>query len=280
MEKDDPVVVSVIIPTFNQAELLRKALQSVIRQSFTGWEAVVIDNCSTDTTREVTESFLDPRIKYFSFENKGVIAASRNKGIQEARGDYIAFLDSDDIWYSEKLSACLSQLVKGKDLACHGLSIRRNGVLSGKVTPLLPETRVFETLLYRGNAGIATSAVIVKKEIFDRYGLFLEQPEITTAEDYELWLRFSKSGASWAFIAENYGEYTIHGENASRNIERQMQAEENVVRKYSDRASPGPTREQILLMKRLIMIRLRAAERVLENNGLTESIRFLTGELS
>ena len=106
MNSSSPMV-SVIIPTFNQAELLQKALQSVSNQTFQDWEAIVIDNHSQDTTKEIVESMNDSRISYEVFSNQGIIAASRNLGINLAKGNYIAFLDSDDLWYPSKLSTCL-----------------------------------------------------------------------------------------------------------------------------------------------------------------------------
>lgn len=83
--------VSVVIPTYNHAKLLKKALDSVLAQTFQDWEAIVINNFSTDNTIEVVDSFADRRIKIFNFSNSGVIAASRNHGLREATGDFIAF---------------------------------------------------------------------------------------------------------------------------------------------------------------------------------------------
>ena len=105
--------VSVVIPTFNHAKFLKKALDSVVAQTFQNWEAVVVNNFSTDNTIEVVNSFADPRIKLFNFSNNGVIAASRNHGLKEAAGDFIAFLDSDDVWYPNKLQKCVEQASAG-----------------------------------------------------------------------------------------------------------------------------------------------------------------------
>ena len=93
-------LVSVVIPTYNHAYLLKDALHSVICQTYTNIEIIVIDNNSVDDTEEVVLSFLDPRIIFKKINNNGIIAASRNMGILIAKGDYIAFLDSDDIWHN------------------------------------------------------------------------------------------------------------------------------------------------------------------------------------
>ena len=90
--------VSVVIPTYNHAKFLGKALESVIYQTYRNWEVIVIDNKSTDGTRQVIENYKDPRIQYFKISNDGIIAKSRNLGINVAKGEWIAFLDSDDWW--------------------------------------------------------------------------------------------------------------------------------------------------------------------------------------
>ena len=89
-------LVSVVIPTYNHARYLARALQSVLDQTYTNWEAIVIDNHSTDNTDEVMASFADSRITLLKIHNNGVIAASRNIGIRAANSEWITFLDSDD----------------------------------------------------------------------------------------------------------------------------------------------------------------------------------------
>src|SRR5689334_17428665 len=102
--------VSVVIPTYNRAADLRRALGSVVAQTCERWEALVVDNHSTDDTRQVVESFRDGRIRFLQVSNQGVVAVSRNLGVRNAVGDYVAFLDSDDWWLPEKLSRSVSEL--------------------------------------------------------------------------------------------------------------------------------------------------------------------------
>ena len=144
-------IVSVVIPTYNHANFLRSALDSIIAQSFDDWEAIVVNNYSDDDTIEVVESYQDVRIHLVNFSNQGVIAAARNHGLSLSKGSYIAFLDSDDIWYSEKLFHCLEKLREGYDLVCHaeiwfGPELRRRRVEYG------PENKAtYENLLFGGN---------------------------------------------------------------------------------------------------------------------------------
>ena len=101
---------AVVIPTYNQADYLKEAIDSVLAQSFTDFEIVVVNNHSTDNTREVIDSFNDPRITSIDFSNDGVIGAGRNVGIRAAKSDYVCFLDSDDTWYPEKLASTVADL--------------------------------------------------------------------------------------------------------------------------------------------------------------------------
>jgi glycosyltransferase involved in cell wall biosynthesis len=131
----DAPLVTVVIPTYNHARLLAHALQSVRTQTFTNWEAVVVNNYSADDTVAVVEACADPRIRLENFRNNGVIAASRNRGISLARGKYIAFLDSDDVWYPQKLAKCIERIESGFDMVCHAVvqieGARRRNVFCG-----------------------------------------------------------------------------------------------------------------------------------------------------
>jgi len=99
-----PGLVSVIIPTFNRADIIRETLDSVLAQTYSNFEAIVIDDGSADRTRAVVSAYRDPRIKY-SYKENGGLSSARNAGLDLARGEFIAFLDSDDVWHSWKLAA-------------------------------------------------------------------------------------------------------------------------------------------------------------------------------
>ena len=111
------VLVSVIVPTYNHATHLSRALRSVFKQTYKNWELIVVDNHSTDNTEALVKSFNSSRIKYLKINNHGVIAVSRNAGIEVAEGEWIAFLDSDDFWSEDKIEACL--MMNGADFIYH-----------------------------------------------------------------------------------------------------------------------------------------------------------------
>lgn len=224
-------IVSVVIPTYNHAHFLRKAIDSVRRQTFTEWEAIVVNNYSEDDTVAVVASFFDPRIRLENFRNYGIIAASRNYGIALAHGDYIAFLDSDDEWYPEKLERCVAVLAKGNDLVCHGETWLRNGVAFRKVSYGPVEMAHYHSLLFEGNC-LSTSAVTIRKYCLDKVGGFSEDSAFAMVEDYELWLKLSNAGFRFIFIDELLGEYNIHQSNNSRSALSQMRAESAVLVKH------------------------------------------------
>ena len=145
--------VSVIIPTLNRCFLLQRAIQSVLNQSYNPNEIIVIDNGSSDDTKKTIQT-LYPNIRYLT-EDKIGVSAARNKGIINARSEWIAFLDSDDVWKPEKLEKQLILNYEFKNKLCC----------------------------------ISPSSSLIKKKIFDEYGLFDE--DLKVCEDYDMWLRLT-----------------------------------------------------------------------------------------
>jgi cellulose synthase/poly-beta-1,6-N-acetylglucosamine synthase-like glycosyltransferase len=257
-------VVSVVIPTYNHARFLREALESVRAQSFARWEAIVVNNYSKDDTVDVVASFNDDRIRLENFSNGGIIAASRNRGIALARGRYVAFLDSDDRWYPEKLARVVARLDEGSDLVGHGLRwfgdrVDRN-VFCG------PERRAtFEALLYDGNC-LVTSATTVNKASLEAVGGFSENPAVVTAEDYHLWIKLARSGIQMSFLPEVLGEYRFHSTNQTGRVVSHIDAVSQVVQEFF----PAPARRGFttrLRIRRRVGILHYAAGRALQQNG-------------
>ena len=96
-------LVSIIMPSYNTARFISETIESVLAQTYTNWELIIVDDCSTDNTDEVVAAFSDERIRYLKNEKNSGAAVSRNYALREARGRWIAFLDSDDLWHPEKL---------------------------------------------------------------------------------------------------------------------------------------------------------------------------------
>jgi GT2 family glycosyltransferase len=219
--------VEIIIPTFNQADFLRQALQSVVDQEFSDWKATVINNMSTDHTREVVVEFDSPRIRIVDFPNYGVIAASRNYALKTSSAEFIAFLDSDDWWYPQKLSECLARLDQGDDLVCHAEEWKSER--SSRVVRYGPQRRTaYRRLLLGGNC-LSTSAIVGRTHFFQQVGGFSERADFVTAEDYDLWLRLSRVGCKISLIDEVLGIFRIHSTSASSSVARNSAAEMAVV---------------------------------------------------
>ena len=182
---------SIIIPTFNRAERLKKAIQSVLRQSQPCNEIIVVDDGSCDATRKVVEEFENRNtpLKYYYQENKGP-AAARNLGIEKSECDFIAFLDSDDHFHKKKIEKQYCELQKNSDyLISHTYEkwYRRGVHLNQKKIHIPRHGMIFDHCLQLCAVGMST--VMVRKELFDKVGLFDES--FRCCEDYDFWLRVS-----------------------------------------------------------------------------------------
>lgn len=227
---------SIIIPTYNHAAFLKKALDSIIGQTYSNWEAIVINNYSTDATESIVEGFKDPRIKLVNFKNQGIIAAARNKGLELSSGSYVAFLDSDDYWYSQKLEKCLNFMNEHNcDFICHGENLIENDKTIA--TWCQKKDVNYLDLLLKGNR-ISTSAVVVKRQVLEKVGVFSTQSEFITAEDYELWLRILKQSYKFKFLGEVLGAHLKHNFNQSSAVTRHFNAAMAVVNKNLEELKP------------------------------------------
>jgi glycosyltransferase involved in cell wall biosynthesis len=215
--------VSIVIPTYNQAHFLKECLDSVRAQTMADWECVVVNNFSEDATREVALSYGDPRITLIDFSNEGVIAASRNVGWRRASAEWVAFLDSDDLWTPDKLEACLAVAADGVDLVSHPENFLKDGAVIDATPPSPAERCTFGRLLLDGNC-LSPSAVLVRRALLERAGGYCEDREVITAEDADLWLRLAALGARMTCIDRPVGFYRLHGEQNFRAVERHMNA--------------------------------------------------------
>jgi glycosyltransferase involved in cell wall biosynthesis len=179
--------VSVIIPTFNRAGKVSRAISSVLCQTFDDYELIVIDDGSEDETAKALSQF-DGRITMIRHPKNLGVSAARNSGIKASRSPLVAFLDSDDYWLPEKLEIQVQFFKENPEAAaCQAEEIWvRNGV---RVNPwkkhLKPTGYIFERSLKL--CVVSPSAVMIKREIFDEVGMFNE--DFPVCEDYDLWLR-------------------------------------------------------------------------------------------
>jgi len=217
MDKTNTLV-SIVVPTYNHSIYLKRALESIINQTYENWEVIVIDNHSTDNTFEVVANFKNNRIKYLKVHNKGIIAISRNIGIKSANGEWIAFLDSDDWWTRDKLEICIQSINEKVDFIYHDLEIIANNsrIFSRKkIKSRKLKKPVLIDLLTEGNA-IGNSSVVVRKKFLDEINGIDESKELVAAEDYNTWLRIAKLTDQFVYLKKRLGYYLVHDQSVSK----------------------------------------------------------------
>jgi glycosyltransferase involved in cell wall biosynthesis len=193
-------LVSVIIPTYNSENYIVETITSVINQSYPNLEIIVIDDGSTDNTKNILLAYVD-KIKYFKIPHSGLPAVARNAGIELAKGNYLAFLDSDDIWLSEKISKQMKILLGNNDIGLISTNavrfiekIERKNIESSKnlyfhLNSYNSGKYQFKELLC--DNFIITSSVIIRRYLLKEIGIFSEDKKMRAIEDYHLWLRIA-----------------------------------------------------------------------------------------
>jgi len=210
--------ISVVIPTYNRASMLSEAINSVLNQDYENWELIVVDNFSTDDTDKILADFTDVRIRSTKKPRTGSVAASRNLGFSMATGEWIAFLDSDDLWDSAKLSTTVLSISRGYEFIYHPLRILDENNPNKKIymrRNMKIKSPIYMNLLLGGNR-IALSSVVVKKIHLDTIGGMNESKELYALEDYDAWLRISLLTEKFICIPRFLGSYRVHENNISQ----------------------------------------------------------------
>jgi glycosyltransferase involved in cell wall biosynthesis len=224
---------SVVIPTHESRGFVVAAIRSVLAQTDTDFEIIVVDNGSKDGTAESVVAIGDSRISYIWQEDSGLPGDSRNKGIEASSGQWIAFLDADDTWAPGKLARVRSVLTAypGLCLIGHDVDVvNLEGKRKGSRTYRLDERPVWEQLLYRGEI-FTTSAVCVRADVLTEAGAFDTRPEYFSAEGYDLWLRLAEHACRFAIIPEVLGTHLANPFGASSQLLNHFEA---LLRVYDD----------------------------------------------
>lgn len=206
--------VSVIIPTYNREEFISETIQSVLDQTFKDFEVIVVDDGSTDNTKRELEKF-GSRIKVIEQKNSER-AASRNNGIKDSTGKYIAFLDSDDLWIKNKLEKQVEILDRNHSVLVYGQCLRTNE--NGQKVKVAKRQKegfsggVFEKLLIRNF--IPSPTPLIKREYFEKTSGF--ETKYIPYEDWEYWIRYSLFGKFY-FVNEPLAYYRIHSQQSVKN---------------------------------------------------------------
>ena len=226
-------LVSVIVPVYNREKFVSETIESILSQSYEPIEIILINDGSTDRSSTIINYYKNRhpnKIRVINQENQGQINA-RNNGIKEATGDYIAFLDSDDLWLPEKLEKQIPLFEKDIGLVYSGVEI-----IDHEGTPMRqenPETAfaqdIFPDLIVKNR--MTGGTVVVTKEALDKVGIF--STDLQAGESWELWLRISKVYRA-SRIGISLTRYRIHESNMSKDQDLMLQAKLKIMRKFCD----------------------------------------------
>lgn len=228
--------VSVIIPAYNQGHYLGEAVRSVLDQTYQDFEIIIVDDGSTDNTADVAKSFSDPRVRYFHQKNGG-LSAARNTGIRNATGEYITYLDSDDLFLPEKFSLLVTKLESEPELgfvAGQAILIDENGqsldLIFDKQIPRDPAQLLLHNPLHVGS-------VMVRREWQARVGFFDET--LRSYEDWDMWLRLARAGCKMGWVDQPVSLYRFHQAQMTRDGQQMTTATLAVLEKtYNDLSLP------------------------------------------
>lgn len=260
---------SVVIPAYNAKPFIERALESVAAQTFKAYEIVVVDDGSSDGTSSRTEAWTrshpEIRLRLVRQQNRG-IGGSRNTGVREAVGQYVAFLDQDDVWTKDKLAGVFRVLTASSapiDLVCHDEWLEENGRTTARQT-YGPYTG-YEDLLFKGNC-LSASATVVRRQALLEVGGFREDRKLNGVEDYDLWLRLARAGCRFEYLHEPLGIYCVHGMGYTSNVELNCEHSLNVLASHFAQWS-APTPYYRYLMRKRRGDAFRVAGRLLMKRG-------------
>ena len=220
-------LVSVIMPCYNCYSTVGYSIKSVIEQTYVNWELILIDDGSTDLTLDILKSFESKYQNIFLFKNKNKkgVSGARNYGILHAKGDYLAFLDSDDLWKPNKLAVQIDSLIKNKyDLVCTNyetFKLDSNNIISIKN---MPKKITYNHMLFKD--WIGTLTVLVKN---DKRIAFNE--DLNTAEDYQLWLELLRYNFKFGIIHMPLASYRLTINSISSNKFKNVRSNYKMFRK-------------------------------------------------
>lgn len=220
-------MISVLMPVFNGEKYLAEAIESILNQTFTDFEFIIINDGSTDSTEKIILSYNDSRISYYKNKINLQLIETLNKGIKLSKGKYIARMDADDISYAKRFEKQLSFMEANKDVDICGTWIKIIGSENEIWRPPVNHDEIvagmlFESMIYHPTVMLKRDKLLGSKQLYSK--------EFRHAEDYEFWIRLSRIGFRFANINEPLLEYRIHNNKIGRvYYEKQKQSTEKVI---------------------------------------------------
>ncbi|MBQ6350767.1 MAG: glycosyltransferase family 2 protein [Methanobrevibacter sp.] len=219
-------MISVIMPTYNRARTLKRAIDSVLAQTYSDIELIVVDDCSTDNTKDIIDKYSDERLRYVRLKKNSGACVARNVGIEKAKGEYIAFQDSDDYWEKEKIE----QQIRSLRETASDLNFCRIEVFDGANQGVTrPNDRELKRVRKKGMLAalcdgnfISTQAIFGKAECFGKNGCLFDE-NLPRLQDFDICLRLSK-GYKWSFCDKKLVRLYVQGDSVSRNNAKMIRA--------------------------------------------------------
>ena len=231
--------VSVILPTYNRASLIGRAIKSILNQTFNDFELLIIDDGSVDDTEKVVKTFADTKVTYKKHEENKGAAAARNTGIHLARGEFIAFNDSDDEWMPEKLERQIKKFSEVNSnigvIYCGYIAVSQQTNREIFRSTPMEKGKIYPRILQGCITGTFTP--LIKQACFEKVGLFDET--LPSCQDWDMWIRISEY-YEFDFISDILVKMYIHGSQISTNLEAKIEGKERILEKYGFELSKNP----------------------------------------
>jgi teichuronic acid biosynthesis glycosyltransferase TuaG len=268
--------VSVLIPAYAAAQFISATLDSVAAQTYRDFEIIVVDDGSPDDTKAVVDAWLARTGIPGACVRRpnGRIAAARNTGLREAKGELIALLDHDDFWTPDKLALTVAEFDAHPEtvLVGHHVDVVRDGVVLRTERRGPAVANMYDRLLFVGNC-VSPSGAAFRRDQALEIGGFRENPEFNTVEDYDFWMRLSRLGP-FRFIDKTLASYTVIPGSASSRIESHYSNQESLLRDhFSSALGPNPGFLDRLRMRRRLSYVYRAAAGALLEPGSDRALR-------
>jgi len=263
--------ISVIIPTYNRSKTLGRAIESVLKQTYTDWELIIADDASTDNTEEFVKKYTNENVRYYKIDQNKQKSYTRNFGVSKAKGEYVAFLDSDDEWLSEKLEKQLFSLNKDEFIGCFTGAYKIQGEKQIPRRPSIKESLLLDILKNRISISMG-STCLIRKDIFEKSGGFRE--DMTVNEDIELAVRLCFSN-NLVIISEPL--INIYDIDKPRDASRILEAKEKLLNYTENIIKQLDQKDQRIIYARQY---LSVARAYASEGNLRETIKFLKKSLS
>ena len=234
-------MVSIIIPAYNRANTIVRSVNSILNQTYSDIEVIVVDDCSEDGLKKIIEDFNEARLRYVRLNSRSGACVARNKGVEVSKGEYIAFQDSDDEWTPDKLEVQLNAMIAHDADVCF-CRLKRHYIAENAKTILWPksisnESCFMDHVTLRRKSYVSTQTIVAKRCVFDDV---MFDPQVVKSQDYDWIIRASKKYSVY-YVAKPLVEQYLQPDSISLSgYERFIQSREYFLKKYHDLCMEDP----------------------------------------